>query len=1261
MDTIFTVKNEDLERLYPEEAVVFLREMLWAEARRIGVAISKIHITTRIDVPDGGIDALIEENITSSQSGLIKEGCAGFQIKTGASFKPWQDAEIKEVLFGEKTPGEDNLGKSIRDCLDKDGAYVLVCFGQDLNVPQHGQAVEALRRYFKECGYKNPSVEVWSQGNLIGFLKVFPSLALKANRRDHARFQTHTGWSQEAEMKREFKVGQAQVDLILNMQHELRENSQAIHIRVWGEPGIGKTRLILEATRSEDLQPLVIYCDSAGKFRDSDLMYEILRDDNQFCVIMVIDECDPDSRSYIWNKLKYCGPRIKVISIYNDYDETSGNINYINVPPLDEAQISDIIQTYNIPKDQADRWPEYCSGSPRAAHVVGQNLLNNPEDLLRSPDTVNVWDRSIVGGDDPDSQRVQQRQLVLQHIALFKRFGFGRRVIAEAQAIASMVEQADPQLTWPKFLGIIKDLRARKILQGENTLYITPRLLHIKLWVDWWNVYGSSFDLENFSKKLPQTLLEWFYEMFKYAAESKIASGIVKELLGDKGPLQNNDYLKTELEAKFFLALTEADPESALGFLKRTVGAWSKEKLLQFTNGRREVVWALEMIAMWRELFPDVAKLLLALGEAENETWSNNASGVFTQLFSFGYGPVAPTEAPPHERLPILIEALESASKERRKLALQACNQALESDFFSRMVGAEHQGLRREPKLWMPKTYGELFEAYRQVWQMLYERLNNLLEDEKAEAVDILLRRSRGLGMIPNLTDMVIDTVEGLAQKPYVNTKKVLAEIIQILHYEGKEMPQQTRQRWIQLRDTITGNDFSSQMRRYVGMDILEDKFDEEGNQVDQIQPRIEELAQQTVDSEDLIKTELEWLVTTNAENGHRYGYELGKRDQKFSLLQILLEAQRNASKKASVFFLGGYFRAVFEKDRQRWEKELEVLAGDEILNRWAPELTWRSGMSDSAAQLILSLAEKDVIGIDDFGMFGYGGVIRDLSEDILNKWIEFLLGNGERPAVSIALDLWYFYYLRKESQHTMPEGLTLKLLTHQALFQKPEAKRRTQMEEYHWTNIGKRFVKLYPERSLDLADKILEHFGEEGTIVEGFHPPPHEVLHEITSRFPRETWKKVTKYLGPPMDSRAFHIKEWLRGGEFFREKEGALSIIPLEAIWKWVDEDVEKRARYLAVFVPNTLFREQGKVCLARETLARYGHREDVRRNLMANFSTEGWSGPASSHYQEKKQRLLDFKKEEDDENVKRWIDEYASSLSDDIERAEIEEERR
>ena len=1259
LENIFTVSNDDLGRLDSTEAVLFFRELLWAEARRIGIEIGKINVSTRVNVPDGGVDASVDEAQIATGAGIIKPGKTSYQIKSGQSFSPWWESEIQKELFGERTPEHQNLGESIRACLDAGGTYILVCTGIDLVEPQRTNALNHIKNYLEQCGYRQSQIDVWSQNNLIGFLDSFPSLTLWVTGRDNAQFQTHSSWSRDANMRVPFFPGQSQSELIANIQNELRRNDDPAHVRILGEPGIGKTKLALEVTKAEDLSPLVIYC-SASQFRESVLMNELLRDDNQFSTILVIDECDTDSRSYIWDKLRYRGPRIKLITIYNDYEEQSGGITYYDTPPLEDEQIRNIIiWEYQIPADQANRWVELCDGSPRVAHVIGQNLLNNPEDLLKPPSTVNIWERYIVGRANPDSQEVKEKRRVLRYIALFKRFGFERFVMADAKAIAQKVG-----IEWDKFQEIIDDLKNRKILQGEYTLYITPKALHIKLWTEWWDIYGRGFDLEEFKQGLKPELLEWFYEMFQYAAESEAASRIVEDLLGPNGPFHNDANLKTRLGSRFFLALTEANPTSALRCLTRTIGIWDRNAFLQFTEGRRDVVWALEKIAMWEDLFADAARLLLALGEAENEGFSNNASGVFAGLFSPRPGRAGPTEASPAKRFPILKEAFESGSKERRLLALKACDAALQLRSFSRTYGAEYQGLRPEPNFWIPKTYGELWDAYKRVWKLLSEQLACLPEDERKEGVDILIGHAHHIGRIEDLSNLVADTIRMLIEKAFVNEKQIIAKIVEFFYYEGEKLSAETRQRWEQLRNELVGSGFHSLMQRYVGMDLFEDQFDEERNYSDQVQPEIEKLAQQAVDTPSLLQPELGWLVTMEAQRGYHFGHELGKRDDGFCLLPILLTAQRNASENTSVYFLSGYFCTIFDRNQPLWEEQLDALVDDTTLNVAIPELTHRSGLTDRAGLRLLNLATNGIIGVSHFGIFVYGRTIESLSDEVFTAWIEFLLSATEKSAVLLALHLYHRYYISRKPEPTLPRELTFRLLVHPSLFEESDLHRSNTMTDYYWAEIGIAFLHCCPEKSLELVEPMLSHFGQDGAIFD-IYSQTCSVLDQITKWYPVEVWEQVSRILEDQTDfSRAASLEQWLKEGNSSgrEERTGALTLIPREKIWEWVDEDIESRAWYLAGrLVPKTLSAEEWKTSLMREILVRYGTQNDVRSILMEIYSGEGWHGPTSLHFDQKKEKLLCIKADEDSEDVKRWIDEFVEGLEEHIEYEKIDEERR
>jgi len=226
---------------------------------------------------------------------------------------------------------------------------------------------------------------------------------------------------------------------------------------------------------------------------------------------------------------------------------------------------------------------------------------------------------------------------------------------------------------------------------------------------------------------------------------------------------------------------------------------------------------------------------------------------------------------------------------------------------------------------------------------------------------------------------------------------------------------------------------------------------------------------------------------------------------------------------------------------------------------------------------------------------------------------------SGFTTCSNVAIDLSHFYFQMGAPNIPLPEALIFKVLTAPALFVTSGEMRNAVSEDYDWTQLATAYVDQHAERSIELATLMLDHFRETGTIVGAFRSQTNEVLEKILRRFPDQLWQRITGLLGPPIDSRAFHIYHWLR--------EGALTIIPAEHVWNWVEQDIEKRGWYVAQFVPS-VFPGDEKAVSARGVLVRYGSRKDVRSNLIANFSTEMWSGPESSHAQQKLEQLMSWK---------------------------------
>lgn len=588
-----SIHSPDLARLAQlksQEAARLFRELLWCESSRLGLC--NVVVSDSITVADGGIDAKAELPNAGKKGA---KGSFHFQIKSGKSFKPWQAAAISKELFGpSRAPKKKDLGKAVRDCLDQQGTYVMVAMGHDFQPVEHTEAVDHLRKAFAKCGYAEARVEVWGASQITLMMRRYPSLCLDFNGRATSQFQTITSWSKNTDMSDKLALGAPQKSFIKQVA-DLVRGTEIQHIRIIGEPGVGKTRTVLEALqREEDLAPKTIYVRQADTFINGSLFNELLKDDRDYWAVLVIDECDEEDRASIYRLLKGRN-RLKLITIDHGPDVSrDDSMITIDFPPLADAEIGTILTEYIGKSLDLHHWISWCQGSARVAHAVGENLKRNPKDILKSPATVPIWDRFVLGYKKrvgPDANRLLA---VMRHIALFRKFGFKKPVDAEGKFISEFARKVDLSITQGRFESDVQRLIARRILQGGHTLRIVPKALHIHLWREWWESYGLNADLAEILKQMPETLRKWFLDMLTYANNVDSAKRAVQDVLKTPGgPFESRDFLMSDSGSNFMSSLAEADPVESLALLKRTVGTWPMSTFEAKSEGRQNLAFAL--------------------------------------------------------------------------------------------------------------------------------------------------------------------------------------------------------------------------------------------------------------------------------------------------------------------------------------------------------------------------------------------------------------------------------------------------------------------------------------------------------------------------------------------------------------------------------------------------------------------------------------------------------------------------------------------
>ena len=1235
----FEVTKEEIERLDPLSLTRLMKRLLRTELSKLRLKQSGLIVSLDINDPDGGLDGYIGCEISQDHPWL-PSGRSGWQFKAVRNF-PRSKAE-EEVLNEDKTEVKPRIKKLLRE----GETYVLVIGGKDYNKDKLEEKEKEIIEIFDSKGFPESKVKVYSSGQIADWINSFPSVVAhlkpdRANFKDIEEWRNSTRAIKEprdfvSDEKRESRMKSIRETIISNHNRE-----RATIIRLVGFQGVGKTRLIYEALKTEELKELVLYTESPDKLPLS-RFNEIARNENR-TGIFVIDECPHDGYVQLAKEAEGIGGRMTLITLDYDKDRPRDPIDmHIVLEPLDKDASDKLIQLTvpGLPEMARRKIVDFSEGYPRIAVLLSENFSSRSDVL--SSDTLSrigisdLFDR-IIAGRYSESSVISKIRKVLTMIALFRRLGWDDEVAVQGKKACKLFK-----IDWMDARGIVKEQEDRGLVTRRGRYrYVTPLPLAIYLASSWWEAIDKSGWVE-FFKELPDLEIRMaFLDRLKDLPHSEHAKIALKDIFSEF----KYELLDNPNGSEIFLGLAKADHLSAMETLERILGHLPREKLLEFKAGRRNVVWSLEKIAWWQDTFSSAARLLLKLADAENETWSNNATGVFTQLFQTFLGG---TTVPAWERHIILEEALNSGDKSLQKLALKGLNAAFNLLHATRGMNGEEQGIVIPPPEWNPKSRQDLTKSVLSALNILDKAVKLPDPGIQTEATRVFLSHVRIL-LAYGFKDEVMEKLQFIQSQFPELDKEVIKTVESVIHYDGKKLPQEVINVVRKFRDELIGDDFKGLVKRYVKSKLLEDELKEKKEKVERI---VRKLVEESIKSPEKLKDELNWLVTNEAENGYMFGKILGELDREYYWLDIILQTIKE-SEDPSVYFLGGYLSSIKSRDEKLWEKTLNRCYSDEIIKRFLLEIIWRSGTSDKAVEIIVRMLKNKEIKPQEIILFTYGAWFTKVSAQRFVDFLEeyYKIEDGKYAPSVLAIISQYVdahSHIIGDAKDTL-----LKYLTQTDIFENPDT-----MTMYHWSKLSNNLTAKFSDTVPYFVDLVLQTLRKKNHV----HLDRYlrEELKHFLERDFKNAWKKMKMAL-LANDLRAWKLTHIFRGdfSNFKAKKDSLLGLVPEKCLWEWVEENPDRAPYILARMIP---LHESEPLLhpLARKLLIKYPNDEHIESTLSANWHKEGFSGSASAHFTKKLSTAEKWAKDPET-SVAKWANKELEYLKRRIENAKRKEEER
>lgn len=1208
-------------------------ELLLQTAVLSGIDRAHLALNLATTEPDGGVDARCT-NAPHIHGRLFPRSNGVYQFKSGNASRSAANLAKKEIF--EKPRVMDAIAASYamifmmaRDHGDEFEAHVLK-EARELQIPlEEGQLI------------------ILTGVTLAALIQPIPALAASILELD-MHLLRFGDWAGEEPFRNPF-----QTDTKLEVRlGELRAMFQypRARIRIVGSPGDGKTRTVLEAIRGTTHQATTLYAHQPQDVPGQLLQY--LRQTADSKCVLVVDEVDDDTAEDLRAKCDTMPPGVHLVLIGID---ASGRPQpeTVQIEGLTEDLLIKTIDaiTPGLPREVAKEIAEVCERSPKLAVLIANRISQDPS--LVSP-SLRLTDRRIQSVLERYLKIDGEDFLALSAVALLERVGWTGDVEHESVTLFNALGM-DSSLS----RGRVEHLHERYGIAplAGRFRYISPGILgdhlaarHLRGW--------TAGVLKKFFDMIGTTMSESFSRRIRRLGSVIQNREIVEvAVLGDRGPFRDIEELEQSGMAALLHNLSGAFPHATVRALDRIIGASTDDQLKESTRCRREVVWALEELLWSEDTFEQAARLVLRLALAENETWTNSATGLWTATFQTMLGHTAAGLEP---RLRVLRDAAQDANLEARRLAAVALEHALKIQHISRHGNPPEDVPGMPLQEWRPATYGEWSNAIMEYLELVRKLVTDQVPVVRLSAVNALAEALDAAIKFPGVLPKWMEIVRMLIGTDYelrsrlaraIDSKIARAEMNkggsdeegagQSSEGEQKTIGGQVAERLQAVQgmmQELLGNSFSSRLRWINERELWHLHRDiDEGQNLRHNE--MEGLVREAIANPALMETEWEWLLHNQERFPEEWAEIIGRLDPNrlfASKVNGLAETDPRAIGWASLYEIANAEACGTPERIDSLVDQLQhaKAQGDRIL-----DLLLRTEYSLKRFEVLRELFSTGAIEASRINRLTWSPWRNALTSSQVVDLLITLLQKGTTISRLISFAEAYL--------HTYPTAIDdLREIGLDLLRRGQEADRNERtMQGYHWEQLAKRLVKKSP---FEIAQAVLEEIARRKSSIQHGLVAVLQTAWKLTDR-----GKLFREVIGPWLESETTEAW-WVRKAI---ERALPLEQVGVEDLALWVSTRPEVRARRLAGFIGAPSGRPSDAHAMLLE---KFGD-QDVDGTLYGAFVSGSWSGPASVRTRGK---LEEAKAWLDDERqvIREWAKGVVKSLQITLEHdLQAEEEER